>query len=274
MQYEMIAPEDDSPPYECKDCDEGPFKSLKRHVAKKGNGCEMISLDSIQNQDRRAQTAKQAYEALADLHYPDMDEKAAVRNVQNAIKAVELPEVLQLLLKDKNERSFEERDKLRSVGLKGLRDMSASVNAENDLSAAFNTLVTLYETVDETDGINADTAVVKAVGELDFNQTNTQLERELRKVHQEFKTAASEARTADVEREFWSVVDRRKENLRELHEEIGLDSLGTVKFTFEKQKYRRYHALARENLREEDDAKLVKIGYQEWLEEQAREHGW
>jgi len=153
--------------------------------------------------------------------------------------------------------------------------MSASTKGENEISRAFESIVQLYETVEETDGLDATTAVTKAVGELDFSQTNTDLSRELDNVRQEFTETVSETGAPeDVQRDFWSVIKQRKEDLRELRDEVGLDELGTFTFGFEQQKYRRYHALAREQLREDSNSKLVKNGYQEWLEELARKHGW
>jgi len=273
MQYEMIAPEDDSPPYECKDCDKGPFKDLEVHVAR--SDCEMIEPGSIKNQGHRAQTPAQAYNALAEIHYPEKSVKNGAKYVKNQVKAVELPPVLRLLLKDTDDRTLEEKAQLRDEGLSGLRDMSASTKGENEMSLAFESIVRLYETVEETDGLNADTAVTKAVGELDFNQTNTDLKRELDNARQEFTETVSETATPeDVQRDFWGVIKQRKENLRELRDEVGLDELGTFTFAFEQQKYRRYHALAREQFREDNNSELVKNGYQEWLEELARKHGW
>jgi len=275
MQYEMIAPEDDSPPYECKDCDNGPFKSLERHVGKDDNSCEMVSLMAIKNQHRRAQTPAQAYNVLGEIHYPDMKKTRRLKYIKNQVKAVELPSALRLLLKDTDDRTLEEKAQLRDEGLNGLRDMSASTKGENDISQAFESIVRLYETVEETDGLDADTAVTKAVGELDFSQTNTDLKRELNNVRLEFTETVSETDAPeDVQQDFWGVVKQRKENLRELRDEVGLDELGTFSFAFEQQKYRRYHALAREQLREDSNSKLVKNGYQEWLEELARKHGW
>jgi len=275
MQYEMIAPEDDSPPYECKDCDKGPFKRLARHTADKNNDCDQVDISAIKNQDRRAQTPKQAYEALGKIHYPDMDEERRFKYIKTQVKAVELPSALRLLLKDTDDRTLEENAQLRDEGLSGIRDMSASTKGENEISRAFGSIVQLYETVEETDGLDADTAVTKAVGELDFSQSNTDLSRELDNVRQEFTETVSETTTPeDVQQDFWGVVKQRKEGLRELRDEVGLDELGTFTFAFEQQKYRRYHALASEQLREDSNSKLVKNGYQEWLEDLAQEHGW
>lgn len=273
MQYEMIAPEDDSPPYECKDCDRGPFDSLVDHVRQ--TSCEMVSCGANKNQRRRAQTPTQAYNVLGEIHYPDMNKKRRLKYIRTQVKAVELPSALRLLLKDTADRTVEEKAQLRDEGLNGLRDMSASTKGENDVSHAFASIVKLYETVEKTDGLDADTAVTKAVGELDFSQTNTDLKRELNNVRQEFTETVSETDDAeDVQQDFWGVVKQRKEDLRELRDEVGLDELGTFTFGFEQQKYRRYHALAREQLREDSNSKLVKNGYQEWLEELARKHGW
>jgi len=273
MQYEMIAPEDDSPPYECKDCDKGPFKSLEKHVGQ--TDCEMMDLGPVKNQDRRAQTPEQAYKALAEIHYPQKNQSDGARYVKNQVKAVELPSTLRLLLKDTDDRTLEEKAQLRDEGLSGFRDMSASTKGESEISQAFESVVQLYETVDETDGLDADTAVTKAVGELDFSQSNTDLKRELNNVRQGFTETVSETGAPeDVQRDFWSVIKQRKEDLRELRDEVGLDELGTFTFGFEQQKYRRYHALASEQLREDSNSKLVKNGYQEWLEDLAQEHGW
>jgi len=273
MQYEMIAPEDDSPPYECKDCDKGPFKDLEVHVAR--SDCEMIEPGPVKNQDRRAQTPEQAYKVLADIHYPQKTQSDGARYVKNQVKAVELPSVLRLLLKDTGDRTLDEKAQLRDEGLSGSRDMSASTKGENEISKAFGSIVRLYETVDETDGLDADTAVTKAVGELDFSQTNTDLKRELDNARQEFtKTVSETDAPEDVQRDFWGVIKQRKDDLRELRDEVGLDELGTFTFAFEQQKYRRYHALAREQFREDNNSKLVKNGYKEWLEELARKHGW
>jgi len=275
MQYEMIAPEDDSPPYECKDCDKGPFNSLENHVAKNNNDCKMVSRGNIKNQDRRAQTPEQAYKALAEIHYPEKTLRSGARYVKNQVKAVELPPALRLLLKHTDDRTLEDKARLRDEGLSGFRDMSASAKGETEISEAFESIVRLYETVEETDGLDADTAVTKAVGELDFSQTNTDLKRELDSVRQEFtETVSKTSAPEDVQQDFWGVVKQRKENLRELRDEVGLDELGTFTFGFEQQKYRRYHALASEQLRESSNSKLVKNGYQEWLENLAQEHGW
>lgn len=275
MQYEMITPEDDSPPYECKDCEKGPFKSLEKHVGKKENSCKMLSLGRIKNQDRHAQTPAQAYKALAEIHYPEKPLRDGAKYVKNQVKAVELPPALRLLLKDTDDRTLEEKAQLRDEGLSGFRDMSASAKSKYEISEAFESIVRLYETVDETDGLDATTAVTKAVGELDFSQSNTDLSRELNNVRQEFTETVSEtAAPEDVQQDFWGVVKQRKEDLRELRDEVGLDELGTFTFGFEQQKYRRYHALASEELRESSNSKLVKNGYQEWLENLAQEHGW
>jgi len=212
---------------------------------------------------------------LADIHYPQKTQSDGARYVKNQVKAVELPSVLRLLLKDTGDRTLDEKAQLRDEGLSGSRDMSASTKGENEISKAFGSIVRLYETVDETDGLDADTAVTKAVGELDFSQTNTDLKRELDNARQEFtKTVSETDAPEDVQRDFWGVIKQRKDDLRELRDEVGLDELGTFTFAFEQQKYRRYHALAREQFREDNNSKLVKNGYKEWLEELARKHGW
>jgi len=204
-----------------------------------------------------------------------MDEDRRFEYIKTQVKAVELPSALRLLLKDTDERTLEEKAQLRDEGLSGFRDMSASTKGKNEISHAFASIVKLYETVEKTDGLDADTAVTKAVGELDFSQTNTNLKRELNNVRQEFTETVSETDAPeDVQSDFWGVIKQRKEDLRELRDEVGLDELGTFTFAFEQQKYRRYHALASEQLREDSNSKLVKNGYQEWLEDLAQEHGW
>jgi hypothetical protein len=274
MQYEMIAPKDDSPPYECKDCDDE-FEDLGRHVGK--NDCDMISLGRVLNGDKRAQTPTQAYKVLADIHYPEKKQRNASMLIRNQVKAVDLPPVLRLLIKNPEQRSLEEKKKLRETGLSGSRDLSASTQGQSGISQAFKSIVQLYDSVEATDGIDADTAVTKAVGDLDFgsSQSNTVLKKELDNIRREFNEAVSGADTAeDIQREFWGVVNQRRDELRELQDEVGLDNIGQVKLTFEEQKYQRYHALAREQFREDNNSQLVKNGYQEWLEELARKHGW
>jgi ABC-type Fe3+-citrate transport system substrate-binding protein len=78
----------------------------------------------------------------------------------------------------------------------------------------------------------------------------------------------------EQEREFRARLENHEQQLRELNEELDSPTMGRLNFRLNDQRYKRYHARAKQTLGVESDAEVVRKGYQRYLDQQADEHGW
>jgi hypothetical protein len=271
MQYELIKPTD-GPPWQCpaEDCD-AEFeedKSLHKHVGSPSTDCEWGEGSYSFGQDsERAHTPTRAYDILADIHYPDMIDVQARDHIKSQVKAVELPDVLQALLKSFNERTVSENDELKKHGIDSDRVM-ASEPGSAGLSKAFSSIVNLYDELKDTDGIDADRRVIEAVGRLDVDQDDTGLKREIDRVRQQFTESVSDSASEGTTRKrFEELIQQREAELVELSDELDSDAFGSYRIHFDSQKYRRYHAQAKTIHATDSDSEVVEKGYKKYLDD-------
>jgi quinol monooxygenase YgiN len=273
MQYELIKPVG-GPPWQCPndDCDSEfeDDKRLHQHVGNMNTDCSLDRGGSPKfGQDsERAHTPTQAYDILADIHYPDMiDTWKARSHVKSQVKAVELPDVLQALLKSKDERTVSEQEQLKKRGIDTERVMTSEAGSTG-LSEAFSSIVDLHDELKDVDGIDADRRAVEAVGRLDVDQDDTDLKHEIDRVRQEFTESVSDSTSEDSTRkQFEELIQQREAELVELSEELDSDAFGSYLIHFDSQKYRRYHAQAKTILSTESDAEVVETGYKKYLDD-------
>jgi hypothetical protein len=217
---------------------------------------------------------------LAIEHYPervkahDQGMKRAAKRVKRQIGMANLPDEISILLKPSDERSDAEVQQLKNYGIDPSRDLSSSRDGAT-MSTIAGQVVDLHEEVNAADGVDATDAVLRTVGDLDFEQTNSALKDEIRSVKSEVSEQFEDAESPSERREaFRDTLNKHQEQLRQLEDTVGMDGLGTFQIQFKDQRYKRYHALAKQQQKEETNAKVVKNGYQAYLEQQAEKHGW
>jgi len=272
MQYEILRPD---PPVECPGCGDE-FESLARHWGR--SECKRAGPD-MKRQKRggvpAVYTDSQAVEILAEKHYGDSS-KLNRDTVTRLISIAELPAELQALWKQPEMRTVEEKETLDKFNIK----RTLSVEGDDSLSQLGKEVRSLHRTVDERvddDAVNATNATLEALGRLNVGDMGSgELEVELR----DFKTELKEEEisniedSAEQERTFRSTLENREQKLREFGEEFDASALGKLQFRLNDQKYKRYHARARQTLSAESNAEAVRKGYRRYLEQQAEKHDW
>jgi chaperonin cofactor prefoldin len=185
-----------------------------------------------------------------------------------------LPDEISILLKPADDRTDAEKQQLKNYGIRARRDLSSSVEGAT-MSTIAGQVVDLHEKINAADGVDATDAVLRAVGDLDFNQTNSALTDEIRSVKSEISKKFKDAESPGERREmFRDTLNKHQQRLRKLEDTVGMDGLGEFRFKFKSQKYKRYHALAKQQQKAASNAEVVKRGYQAYLERRAEEHGW
>jgi ParB/RepB/Spo0J family partition protein len=277
MQYEMIKPttvaQDAGP--RCPDCGSGyddPHR-LDKHITD-SDCCEK---PEVIDSDTTAATKAQARRWLATEHYPELADQStahATKKVKRQIGMANLPDEVSILLKPADGRTDAEKQQLKNYGIKASRDLSSSVDGAT-MSTIAGQVVDLHEKINAADGVDATDAVLRAVGDLDFNQTNSALKDEIRSVKSEVSKKFKDAESPSERREaFRETLNEHQQQLRELEDTVGMDGLGKFQIQFKSQKYKRYHALAKQQQKAETNAEVIKSGYQTYLEQQAEEYGW
>jgi chaperonin cofactor prefoldin len=277
MQYEMIKPTDcpQNDEGNCPECGDG-FSRLDQHIVA-SDCCEKPpTIDT----ETAAATEAQARRWLAKEHYPELIQGSdqgldhAARKIKRQIGLANLPDEVSILLKPADDRTTAEKHQLKNYGIKPNRDLSSSRDGAT-ISTIAEQVVDLHQEVSAADGVDATDAVLRTVGDLDFNQSNSALTDEIRSVKSEvskkFKDAESPSERLEA---FRDTLNKHQQELRELEDTVGMDGVGMFQFRFKSQKYKRYHALAKQQQKTESNAEVIKSGYQTYLEQQAEQHGW
>jgi hypothetical protein len=269
MQFEMLRPE---PPFECPECD-GEYADIHKHWRR--SGCESVT---EQNKDASGLSSltfysdRDVYEYLSRVHISDATE-SSVQKIRQLISIAELPDELQAMWKPPEQRTEDEQETLQKFDID--RDLTAERGG--DVSRLGDKVVQLHNSIQantDSEAINATNAVLETVGRLDFNQTSVDLEKEINQFQSEIEDISEIDDTEEQEREFRSRLEQHEQELRELKEEINTTSIGRLNFRLNDQKYKRYHANAKQQLGEDSDTSVVRRGYQRYLEQQAEKHGW
>jgi hypothetical protein len=242
------------------------------------NTASGLATHKSQSSDHPAKTAfsgadvKSKTEALnhiAQTHYPNVKKNHARTKIKQMLGAVELPDDYLVLLSDSDSRSEVQKAKLREFGIDPDREFGLTTEG------AFQSVIELYKEVDSVSGVNADSRVLSALGDIDFGQDNDNFSAEVEKVRKKFVSDAEEVGSVEEKRElFEDVVSNKSSELRKIHEEIGTNELGTVTLSFEEQKYKRLHALAKRQQKIEHNTEIVGQAYKSYLEGLADKHGW
>jgi hypothetical protein len=277
MQYEMIKPtEGQHLGRQCPGCGADILGDLDTHITESGCHSKPNTIDA----NTTAATKAQARRWLANEHYPELaDERIvhATKKVKRQIGMANLPDEISILLKPADDRTDAEMQQLKNYGIDPKRDFSSSREGAT-MSTIAGQVVDLHEEVSAADGVDATDAVLRTVGDLDFGkqqQTNSALKDEIRSVKSEVSKQFTDAESPSERREaFRDTLNKHQEQLRKLEDTVGMDGLGRFSIQFKDQKYKRYHALAKQQQKEETNAEVVKNGYQKYLEQQAEQHGW
>jgi ABC-type Fe3+-citrate transport system substrate-binding protein len=170
-------------------------------------------------------------------------------------------------------RSENEKETLEYFSID--RDLTAERGGE--VSRLGDQVRQLYDTIDEktdSEAVDSADAVLEAVGRLDFGQTSVGLEAQIKNFKENLDDLGDIQSPVDQKREFRSRLEQQEKEIRELHDEINTASIGRLNFRLNEQKYKRYHARAKQQLGEESDTAVVRLGYQRYLEQQAESNGW
>jgi|AKVG01.1.fsa_nt_gi hypothetical protein len=267
LHYEILGGDELKDGYVCEECG-NVFDSatgLGRHM----HNAHDSKVEFPESKDS-VETHRGAVAFIANTHYPDISEKNARAKVGRMLDAVELPSDYQILLKDSDTRSQSEMQKLRELGIDPERKFSISSGA-ND----FDSVIDLYHEVDNIDGLEADRRVLSAIGEIDFNQSNRSVSDRIDQIRESFAEKAEDIESAqEAERKFEQTVDRNREELRRVLEEVGTDRIGSVDLSFEDQKFKRYHALAKQQQKIKSNSEIVRQAYEEYLNKLSDKHNW
>jgi hypothetical protein len=271
MQYEMLNPAEevqDGESIECKHCG---YKS--ESIAGLGAHFNASDCDGCTSRCTRRdiQIRPQAIDWLANVHYPDLEKSARKDKIRRLLASSELPAEFKILLKSTDDRTDSEEATLERVGIDSDREMSVH-NTRTD--SGFKAALDLYEDLKSLDGVNEDSKLLDAVGELDRKQNDSKLSERLNNVREELNKQVADAETDEEEREAFSdalSVERNKVTRRQ---EADVNDLAGVNFSLDEPKFNRYHARAKEMHKEETDIEMVKTGYEKYLDDLSDEHGW
>lgn len=271
MQFEMLKPDSDTA--ECPGCGQE-FTNIQRHWNR--SDCESVRK---QEAPKSASSPNTFYsdasvvKYLAEEHFGSNDKKT-VERVRQLIKVAELPEELQALWKPSDERSDEEKETLKQF------DIDRDLNAEGDgkLSRLGEQVLSLHTTFDEktdSEAIDPTNAVLETMGRLDYDQNSTDMEQDIDRFRQEISEISQIDDASEQEREFRARLENHQKQVRELTEGLkDENAVGQVNLTFKDQRYKRYHARAKQMLGASSNTEVVRRAYQGYLEEQAEKNGW
>jgi hypothetical protein len=270
MQFEMLRPD---PPVECPECG-GEYEKISYHW--KRSGCESVKPTKAFEKAFDELTFfsdAQVYKHLAAEHLGSTSSKK-IERVRQLISVAELPDELQALWKQPDLRTAEERETLEKFNI--TRDLSAQRGG--DFSRLGEQVLSLHNTIDEetdADAVNTTNATLESIGRLDVGEmSSVDLEEQLQEFKSEVKDVGGIDSAEEQEREFRARLENHEQQLRELNEELDSPTMGRLNFRLNDQRYKRYHARAKQTLGVESDAEVVRKGYQRYLDQQADEHGW
>jgi hypothetical protein len=264
--YEILGGDELEDGHVCGQCGDefGTAGGLNKHRSKtpEHTPTTVVGVDDIKSRT-------EALDHIALTHYPGVRKKHAKTKVKEMLGAVELPDDYLILLSDPDSRSEVQKDKLREFGIDPDREFGLTTGGD------FEPVIELYNEVDSVSGVNADSRVLSALGDIDFGQDNENFTSEVEKVREKFVSDAKEVESVEEKiRLFDDVVSNKSSELREIHEEIGTSELGSVKLSFEEQRYKRLHALAKRQQKIEHNTEIVGQAYKSYLDDLAKKHGW
>jgi hypothetical protein len=266
MQYDLVGGDAlDCDPHVCQACGNkfDTSRGLFYHSKKAHDFCPEESAQQVQ-------THHGAVRFIASTHYPDISMKSAAEKINNMLDAVELPDEYLILLTDSESRSREEKQKLAEMGIDPERKFNVS-SAE----FRFSSVIDLYTEVDSIDGLEADRRVLSAIGDVDFDQANGALSNEINRIRDSFLSDTEDVTSAkEMERVFEATVTDSEQRLRRMQDEVGMDTIGRINLSFEDQKFQRYHALAKQQQKIENNNEIVRQAYERYLDELAQKHNW
>ncbi len=223
----------------------------------------------------RFDTETEALQYLAERFYGRSDSNA-INLVKGHLRTASLPPVLQALFKTPTDRTAREQTALDNYGI----DTRTTLGSGEGKSGTSREVVALHKTLEtefDTDSVDPTDAVLETVGSLRFDEMSEQeLRRSLRDFRKEVSAELDEAAASEQDQAFQETLQRHREDLRELHEEIEptrpfkkVDILGP-----ETQRHSRWHVQAMRTRGVDSHSELVRELYQERLEALADEQGW
>lgn len=205
-------------------------------------------------------------------------ENTSPDKVRELIRNTELPEELQALLKDPEQRTAQERMALENYGINPSVSYQAKGGGRSDFGRELIRLHEQFQSQLDSDSIDTTGKVLEAVGRLDVSEkmSKTDVTVELTKFRQAISedlagvTSAAEQRgLIDAE------LERREERLREQYVEMERQvPFKSLEFQLEEQSYTRYHTIAMQERGYSSHSETVRELYQERLEELANENDW
>jgi hypothetical protein len=228
-------------------------------------------------------TEQQVYEHLAEEHFGGQDKKTAIKKVRRFIRIADLPDTLRSLWKPEERRTESQQEALENFNI--VRDLTASRGG--DLSRLGDEVLKLHDKIEkkaDSDALNPTNAVLETVGRLDFDQSETDLQQELKRFGVEVDEITEIDNPQEQERAFRARLEDHETQIRELSEELGQPSMPRVNFRLSDlagqddrlsaQQYRRYHARVKQQLGVESNAEVARRAYRQYLIEQADKNGW
>jgi hypothetical protein len=268
LHYEILGGDELKEEYECQQCDSvfESIRTLSSHTATKSEHDPLeVSIPSSDS----VQTRWDAVAFIADKHYPDMKKSQARHKVRSMLDAVELPDDYLVLLTDPESRSETEKNRLEELGIDPTREFTLSGSGD------FSSIINLYQEVDQISGLEADRRVLSAIGDVDFEQPNHSLSDEIDQIRESFLDETEDVESAEeMERAFEDTVTDTQQRLMHVYEEVGMDTIGNVQLSFEDQKFKRYHALAKQQQKIKNNSEIVRIAYEKYLDNLSEKHGW
>jgi hypothetical protein len=278
LQYQLREP---SEPWDCPDCLDS-FSSSKKLDAhlRTSASCERPS-HKRDGQEDSFTTKQQLKRHIGEVHFPETERK--VKKVDNLLRISKLPSELRALFKPESDRNPTESDALENFGVD--RDLTASRGG--DVSRLGKEVVKLHSSIKQntdSEALNPTNAVLETVGRLDFDQSETDLQQEIKRFSDEVDRIAEIDDPQKQEREFRARLEDHETQIRELNEELGQPSMPRVNFRLSDladqddrlsaQQYRRYHARVKQQLGVESNAEVARRAYRQYLIEQADKNGW
>jgi hypothetical protein len=268
LHYEILGGDELEDEYECDDCGDV-FESHVNLMNHASSGASPCAEDVFGQTKDTVRTHEGAVKFIAETHYSDVAGDHARTKVRRMLDAVELPDTYQSLLTDADVRSESEKQKLRDLGIEPEREFSLSNNR-----AEFDSVVDLYNYADSIDGLDADRCVLPAIGDIDQGQSNRNLSEKIDEVREKFDEEIEGVDSPEeIKKKFNETVSTAREEVEEIFQ-LQSDGLGTVRLSFDEQKFKRYHALAKQQQKIEHDKEIVKQAYKHYLKDLANKHGW
>lgn len=278
LQYQLKEP---SEPWECPDCTTvfPTSKKLDVHLRKSGD-CKVPSFMK-EGTETAFITKQQLKRHLAQSHFPETNK--GIEKVDHLLSIASLPSELRALFKPESDRSDVESEALENFGID--RDLTASRGG--DVSRLGKEVVKLHKNIKDNtdqDALNPTNAALETVGRLDFDQTETDLQQEIKRFCDEIEMINDIDDPEAQERRFRARLENHEQQILELDEELGQPSMPRVNFRLSDmadqddqlsaQQYRRYHGLVKQQLDTNSNAEIARRAYRQYLKEQAEKHGW